>query len=124
VGTVLRKTIIIAFCGAARWLAVIFHRGPHAEMSLRLLIYTILTGNRVDLFWISKGPYTIHDCYLLVANQLQWKLKRSVYVAGCQYRNIAKLKAQQLSHHNPKFKPNTNQTPSLTLNHTPYRNSH
>ena len=33
VRTVLRKTI--ACCGAARRLTVIFHRGPHAEISLR-----------------------------------------------------------------------------------------
>jgi len=35
----LRKRI--AFCGAARRLTVIFHRGPHAEMSLRPLTYLI-----------------------------------------------------------------------------------
>jgi len=39
VRTVLRKTI--AFCGAARRLTVIFHRGPHAEMSLRPLVYSL-----------------------------------------------------------------------------------
>jgi len=41
VRTVLRKTI--AFCGAARRLTVIFHCGPHAEMTLRPLVYFLST---------------------------------------------------------------------------------
>jgi len=40
----LRKTI--AFCGAARRLTVIFHRGPHAQMSLRPLVYAFIKFSR------------------------------------------------------------------------------
>jgi len=50
VRTVLRKTMIIALCGAARRLAVIFHRGPRTEMSLRPLNYRFYSRSIIKTF--------------------------------------------------------------------------
>ena len=47
----------IAFCGAARRMTVIFHRSPHAEMSLRPLGYVLLLHGCVRQCVLEHGHF-------------------------------------------------------------------